>query len=165
MPPASGRSLVPFAEPLLGPVSYMSQPEHYGEPPHEMTPEEKAAYQRYLDQFVIAGQARRHLVEFQLGQDGHPVEGLLAMHGDVVAQGLERLAGERLVHAFGLLQAHDVGRPLAKPCAQVLDSLLNRIDVPCCNAHGGPSRRLIYQHARLHGPPKGFEVNHPRLVF
>jgi hypothetical protein len=46
-----------FAEPLLGPVSYMTQPEHYGEPPHELTPEEKAAYQRYLDQFVIAGQA------------------------------------------------------------------------------------------------------------
>src|SRR5262249_34597650 len=28
-----------FAEPLLGPVSYMSQPEHYGEPPHQMTAE------------------------------------------------------------------------------------------------------------------------------
>jgi hypothetical protein len=46
-----------FAEPLLGPVSYMSQPEHYGEPPHELTPDEKAAYQKYLDQFVIAGTA------------------------------------------------------------------------------------------------------------
>lgn len=46
-----------FAEPLLGPVSYMSQPEHYGEPPHELSPEEKAAYQRYLDYFLIAGQA------------------------------------------------------------------------------------------------------------
>jgi hypothetical protein len=46
-----------FAEPLLGPVSYMTQPEHYGEPPHELTPEEKAAYQKYLDQFVIAGAA------------------------------------------------------------------------------------------------------------
>lgn len=46
-----------FAEPLLGPVSYMSQPEHYGEPPHELTPDEKVAYQRYLDQFVIAGAA------------------------------------------------------------------------------------------------------------
>jgi hypothetical protein len=46
-----------FAEPLLGPVSYMSQPEHYGEPPHELTTEEKAAYQKYLDQFLIAGAA------------------------------------------------------------------------------------------------------------
>ena len=27
-----------FAEPLLGPVSYMSQPEHYGQPPHQLPP-------------------------------------------------------------------------------------------------------------------------------
>jgi hypothetical protein len=46
-----------FAEPLLGPVSYMSQPEHYGEPPYQMSPDEKAAYNKFLDQFVIAGQA------------------------------------------------------------------------------------------------------------
>jgi hypothetical protein len=46
-----------FAEPLLGPSSYMSQPEHYGEPPHELTADEKAVYQRYLDQFLIAGAA------------------------------------------------------------------------------------------------------------
>jgi hypothetical protein len=46
-----------FAEPMLGPVSYMSLPENYGEPPYQMTPDEKAAFQKYLDQFVIAGQA------------------------------------------------------------------------------------------------------------
>jgi hypothetical protein len=46
-----------FAEPLLGPVSYMSQPEHYGEPPHKMTAEERANYQKYLDQFLIAAAA------------------------------------------------------------------------------------------------------------
>jgi hypothetical protein len=46
-----------FAEPLLGPVSYMSQPEHYGEPPHQMTAEERANYKKYLDQFVIAATA------------------------------------------------------------------------------------------------------------
>jgi hypothetical protein len=46
-----------FAEPLLGPVSYMSLPEYYGDPPYEMTADEKAAYQRYLDQFVIAASA------------------------------------------------------------------------------------------------------------
>jgi hypothetical protein len=48
-----------FAEPLVGPISYISQPEHFGEPPYEMTDAEKANYQRYLDQFVIAGQAIR----------------------------------------------------------------------------------------------------------
>jgi hypothetical protein len=46
-----------FAEPLLGPISYMSLPEYYGEPPYQMTPEEKAAYKRYHDQFVIAARA------------------------------------------------------------------------------------------------------------
>jgi hypothetical protein len=46
-----------FAEPLLGPVSYITQPEHYGDPPHQLTADEQAAYQRYLDQFVIAGTA------------------------------------------------------------------------------------------------------------
>ncbi len=46
-----------FAEPLLGPISYMSLPEYYGEPPYQMTAEEKAAYKRYLDQFVIAATA------------------------------------------------------------------------------------------------------------
>jgi hypothetical protein len=46
-----------FAEPLLGPISYRSQPEHYGEPPLKMTAEEKAAYDKYLAQFVLAGRA------------------------------------------------------------------------------------------------------------
>jgi hypothetical protein len=46
-----------FAEPLLGPVSYMSLPEYYGDPPYRMTADEKAAYQKYLDQFVIAASA------------------------------------------------------------------------------------------------------------
>lgn len=46
-----------FAEPLLGPISYMSLPEYYGDPPYQMTADEKAAYQKYLDQFVIAATA------------------------------------------------------------------------------------------------------------
>lgn len=46
-----------FAEPLLGPISYMSLPEYYGDPPYQMTPEEKAAYKRFHDQFVIAATA------------------------------------------------------------------------------------------------------------
>jgi hypothetical protein len=46
-----------FAEPLLGPVSYMSLPEYYGDPPYQMTADEKAAYKKYLDQFVIAASA------------------------------------------------------------------------------------------------------------
>jgi hypothetical protein len=46
-----------FAEPLLGPVSYMSLPEHYGEPPYQMTADERANYQKHLDQFLIAAAA------------------------------------------------------------------------------------------------------------
>jgi hypothetical protein len=46
-----------FAEPLLGPISYMSLPEYYGDPPYQMTADEKAAYKKYLDQFVIAASA------------------------------------------------------------------------------------------------------------
>lgn len=46
-----------FAEPLLGPISYMSLPEYYGDPPYKMTADEKANYKRYLDQFVIAATA------------------------------------------------------------------------------------------------------------
>jgi hypothetical protein len=46
-----------FAEPLLGPISYMSLPEYYGDPPYQMTAVEKANYKKYLDQFVIAASA------------------------------------------------------------------------------------------------------------
>ncbi|HET6879445.1 MAG TPA: hypothetical protein VFI31_04800 [Pirellulales bacterium] len=46
-----------FAEPLLGPVSYRCLPEYYGDPPYQMTPDERAAYQKYLDQFLIAAAA------------------------------------------------------------------------------------------------------------
>lgn len=46
-----------FAEPLLGPISYMSLPEYYGDPPYQMTADERAAFQRFLDQFLIAAKA------------------------------------------------------------------------------------------------------------
>src|SRR5204862_8354743 len=46
-----------FAEPLLGPVSYMSLPEYYGDPPYKMTAEERAAYKKHLDQFLIGAAA------------------------------------------------------------------------------------------------------------
>jgi hypothetical protein len=46
-----------FAEPLLGPISYMSLPEYYGDPPYQMTAEERAAYQKFLDQFLIGAAA------------------------------------------------------------------------------------------------------------
>ena len=42
---------------MLGPVSYLTQPEHYGDPPYQMTPDERAAYKKYLDQFLVAASA------------------------------------------------------------------------------------------------------------
>lgn len=46
-----------FAEPVLGPISYMSLPEYYGEPPYEMTAAEQKSYQDFLAQFVTAASA------------------------------------------------------------------------------------------------------------
>ena len=39
-----------WGEPLLGPVSYMSLPEFYGEPPYQMTEAEQANYKKFLDE-------------------------------------------------------------------------------------------------------------------
>src|SRR5262249_2423151 len=46
-----------YAEPLLGPISYMSLPEYYGDPPYRMTADENIALKRYLDQFLIGAAA------------------------------------------------------------------------------------------------------------
>ena len=95
----------------------------------------------------IAGQPRCDLVELELGQDGDPVEGLLAVHGNVVTQRLDLVPRERLVHGLGLLQADDVGRPFGEPGGQIFDSLFDRIDVPGGDAHEGFYRlRLSDKH-------------------
>ncbi len=46
-----------FAEPQLGPVSSLSQPEFFGEPEYELTEPEQARYQSFKDQFLIAARA------------------------------------------------------------------------------------------------------------
>jgi hypothetical protein len=46
-----------WAEPLLGPVSYMSLPEFYGDPPYQLTDDEQKAYKKFHDEFVIAASA------------------------------------------------------------------------------------------------------------
>ena len=43
-----------FAEPLLGPVSYMSLPRYYGEPDYELTDSEKERMDKYGAEFLIA---------------------------------------------------------------------------------------------------------------
>lgn len=46
-----------FAEPQLGPVSSLSQPEFFGEPEYELTEAEQARYDHFKDQFLIAARA------------------------------------------------------------------------------------------------------------
>src|SRR5262249_18283486 len=84
---------------------------------------------------LIAGQSRRHLLERKLGEERDAVEGLLPVHRNIVAERLERLAREGLIHALGLLQDNDVWPPLRKPSGQIVDPLLDGIDVPGRDAH------------------------------
>jgi len=42
-----------FAEPLLGPISYISFPEYFGEPEYVMTDSEQQQYKKYLDMIII----------------------------------------------------------------------------------------------------------------
>jgi hypothetical protein len=46
-----------FAEPILGPVSYMSLPEYYNEPAYEMTEQEKKTFKAMEAQFLSAAPA------------------------------------------------------------------------------------------------------------
>ncbi len=46
-----------YAEPMIGPVSYISQPEFFGEPEYEMTEAEQARYQSFKEEFLIAARA------------------------------------------------------------------------------------------------------------
>lgn len=46
-----------FGEPVIGPISYSSLPEYFGEPEYKMTDAEQANYQNYLAQFVTAAAA------------------------------------------------------------------------------------------------------------
>ena len=86
---------------------------------------------------VVAGQAGRDLVELELGQDRDAVERLLAVDRDVVAQRLDLQPRKGVIDGLGFLKANDVGRPLLEPGGQVLDSLLDRIDVPGGDPHRG----------------------------
>ena len=68
--------------------------------------------------FVIAGKPGLGLVERQLRQQRHAVEGLLAVGDDVVAERFDLEPRKRVVGAFDFLQADDVRRasPSARPC-------------------------------------------------
>ena len=46
-----------WGEPQIGPVSYQSIPEYYGDPPYVMTEAEKVTYKKFLDEFLLMGRA------------------------------------------------------------------------------------------------------------
>lgn len=48
-----------FGEPGLGPVTAMSLPHFYGDPPYQLTPEERVKLERFTSQFLIGGRAVR----------------------------------------------------------------------------------------------------------
>jgi hypothetical protein len=85
--------------------------------------------------FVVSGESRFGFFERQFRQHRHAIEGLLAVGDHVVAQRLDLKPGKRLVDAFDLLQAHDVGRAILQPGQKMVDPLPDRIDVPRSNTH------------------------------
>ena len=88
-----------------------------------------------LDVAIVAGQAALDL-ERMFRQDRHAVEGLLPMGGDIVAERLDLLARERLVHALDLLQADRIRRDLLEIVEEMGQALAHRIDVPGRDNHG-----------------------------
>jgi hypothetical protein len=101
---------------------------------------------------VIAGQARFGLVERQFREQRHPIEGLLAVGNDVIAERLDLQPRERLVDAFDFLKADDIGRAFLQPGQQMLEPLPDRIDVPGGNTHARGSGL----GSRCPGEPPGF---------
>src|SRR5262245_1600437 len=86
---------------------------------------------------LITRQSRSHLVERELRQNSHAVECFLSMHGYVVAERLEGVPRESIVDAFRLLEAGDIGLPLGQPGERIVHALLDGVDVPGCDSHGG----------------------------
>ena len=84
---------------------------------------------------LVSWQPRGHLLERKFGEYRDAVERLLPVHRNIVAERLERLAREGLIHALGLLQENDVRPPLGEPGGQIIDPLLDGIDVPGGDAH------------------------------
>ncbi len=106
-----------------------------GDPHHAALRRDHRLQEAGLLVAIVARQPGSHLVERGLGQDRDAVEALLAVDGDVVAERLEGLPRERVVHAFRFLEANDVGTALGEPRCGAVQPLLHGVDVPGRNAH------------------------------
>ena len=85
----------------------------------------------------IAGKAGlAQLGRFAAGEDGDPVEALLAVPDAAVAGRLDVGDRKRLVGAFELLQADDVGRLALQPFEQARQPRADAVDVVGGELHG-----------------------------
>jgi len=85
---------------------------------------------------VVAGQAAPHVRQRVFRQQGDAVVALLTVRLDVVAQVLEGLARELLVHALDLLEAGDVRIGGLNPLQHRRQAGVDRVHVPGGDAHG-----------------------------
>jgi hypothetical protein len=77
----------------------------------------------------IAGKPGRDL-ERPFGEDGDPIEPLLPVQRDIIAERLDLEARKRVVDAFGLLQTQRVGARLLQIIQKMGEPLADRVDVP-----------------------------------
>jgi hypothetical protein len=83
----------------------------------------------------VAGQAPAHVLERALREDRDAVVGLLPVGDDVVARALHLGARKALVDRLQLLEADHVGLGGFQHLQEVVESLLDRIDVPGGDPH------------------------------
>src|SRR5262245_66475615 len=84
---------------------------------------------------VVARQARRHLVERELRQDGDAVERFLTVYGDIIPQGLQGLARKGVIDAFGFLEEYDMWLACRQTGDERVDELLDGVDVQGGDQH------------------------------
>src|SRR5215472_5945708 len=85
---------------------------------------------------VVSWKTITDFIEWEFRQQRDAIVCLLAVHGDVVTERLERFARKSIVDAFGFLQADDVRLALCKPCHRGIEALFDRAYVPSGYAHG-----------------------------
>ena len=101
---------------------------------------------------VVAGQPRRHLVERQLGEDRDAVEGLLTMHGHVVAEASNGSRGKASsTHLVSCRQTMSGCRSLSQATAlstRCLMELTFQVAIRMPKIPGRDSERMAAVHAR-----------------
>src|SRR5437588_6717877 len=87
----------------------------------------------FVQHAIGGGQARRHILDRSAGEDGDAVIAFLSVYGAIIAQTLESVAREILVHAFDFLQAHHIRLGLLQPGQRRLQPGLDGVHIPGCD--------------------------------